>query len=216
MSPAMDDLFRAAAAAAALGTDERHGALLQSITDVARALFRAEASTIFLRDELTDELVFAAVSGTGEKSLIGSRLPPNTGIAGWTLTTKQPLAIDDLKRDPRFAHDSAESIGYVPNALIAVPILLQDTGVGVLEVLDPNLGRTVGQGDLALLGLFAEQAAIALDIVRHAREAQSALDGLEGPAASAARLASLVSDRDDAVAWTRALDALSDALGGDR
>ena len=43
-----DELHRAAAAAAVLGSDERHGALLQSIADVARALFRAEASTIFL------------------------------------------------------------------------------------------------------------------------------------------------------------------------
>ena len=65
----MDDLYRAAAAAAVLGTDERHGALLQSIADVARALFRAEASTIFLVDEETRELVFAAVSGSVERGL---------------------------------------------------------------------------------------------------------------------------------------------------
>jgi hypothetical protein len=46
----MSELYRAAAAAAVLGSDERHGALLQSIADVARALFRAEAATIFLLD----------------------------------------------------------------------------------------------------------------------------------------------------------------------
>jgi len=216
MAAAMDDLYRAAAAAAVLGTDERHGALLQSITDVARALFRAEASTIFLVDEDTGELVFAAVSGSGERSLVGSRLPPNTGIAGWTLMTRQPLSIDELAADPRFSRESAESIGYVPNALVAVPILLEDAGVGVLEVLDPGLGRTVGQGDLALLGLFAEQAAIALDVVRYARQARGALAGLEGSASSVARLAALVSERGEAAAWTRALDALCEALEADR
>ena len=212
----MDDLYRAAAAAAVLGTDERHGALLQSIADVARALFRAEASTIFLVAEETRELVFAAVSGSGERGLVGSRLPPNTGIAGWTLTTRQALAVDDLSADPRFSRESAESIGYVPNALVAVPILLEDTGVGVLEVLDPGLNRSIGQGDLVLLQLFAEQAAIALDIVRHAREARNALAGLEGAASSAARLAALVAERRDGAAWTRALDALCDALEAER
>jgi GAF domain-containing protein len=208
----VEDIYRAAAAAAGLGSDERHGALLQSIVDVARALFSAKASTIFLVDETTNDLVFAAVSGEGERSLIGSRLPANTGIAGWTLTTRQPLAVADLASDPRFARSSAESIGYVPDALAAVPILREDTGVGVLEVLDPGLGRPVGQGDLTLLALFAEQAAIALDLVRHARQAQGALDGVEGSAASAARLAGLVDARADSAAWTRVLDALGDAL----
>ena len=75
----MDDLHRAAAAAAVLGSDERHGALLQSIADVARALFPAQAATIFLVDDATKELVFAAVSGSGERSLVGTRLPPARG-----------------------------------------------------------------------------------------------------------------------------------------
>lgn len=209
-----DDLHRAAAAAAVLGSDERHGALLQSIADVARALFRAEAATIFLLDESGGELVFAAIAGRGERELIGGRIPATTGIAGWTLMTRQPLAVDELANDPRFAGEQAASIGYVPDALIAVPIQLDDAAVGVLEVLDPALGRPVGQGDLALLGLFADQAGIALELVRRARSAGDAIAGLEGSAASAARLAALVDGRSDAPAWARVLDALADALDG--
>jgi hypothetical protein len=82
----------------------------------------------------------------------------------------------------------------------------------VLEVLDPGLGRAVGQGDLALLGLFADQAAIAIDIVRAAGDARQALDGADGPATSAARVATALAERDDADAWQRVLDALGDAL----
>jgi GAF domain-containing protein len=208
----MDDLYRAAAAAAVLGSDERHGALLQSIADVARTLFRAEAATIFLVDDETEELVFAAVSGSGERGLVGTRLPPRTGIAGWALTTREPIGVDDVVADPRFSRESAESIGYVPKAIISAPILLEDTGVGVLQVLDPTLGRPIGQGDLTMLALFAEQTAIALDIVRNARRAHDALKGVAGPASSAARLAALASASSDPDAWTRALDAVADAL----
>ena len=211
-----DNLYRAAAAAAVLGSDERHGALIQSIVDVARALFRAEAATFFLLDDETGELVFAAIAGTGERELIGSRIPANTGIAGWTLTTRQPISVDDLATEERFARSAAESMGYLPNALVAMPILVEDTAVGVLEVLDPGLGRPVGQGDLALLGLFAEQAAIALDLVRSARQAQAALAGVEGAASSAARLAALVGERGDSAVWGRVLDALCDALTAER
>ena len=53
----MTDL-RAAVAAGALGSEESYRELLQSIVEVARAIFRARASSIFLHDDETDELVF--------------------------------------------------------------------------------------------------------------------------------------------------------------
>jgi GAF domain-containing protein len=208
-----DDVHRAAAAAAVLGSGEHHGALLQSIADVARALFRAEAASIFLLDGSGTELVFAAISGAGERELIGSKLPASEGIAGWALTTREPLAVADLASDPRFKRATAESVGFVPSGLVAVPIVLDDVAVGVLEVLDPKLGRPVGQGDLSLLGLFADQAAIALELVRQARAAGDAVAGLAGSAASAARLAAAVSRREDGERWLAVIDTLADALG---
>ena len=133
----MDDLYRAATAAAVLGSDERHAAMLQSIADVARALFRAEAATIFLLDEETSELVFAAVAGSGERSLIGNRLPANTGIAGWTLTTRQPIFVEDLAADPRFSRSSAESTSSVVGTRSA----FRRPGLG-----DPRVETVLGRG----------------------------------------------------------------------
>jgi len=74
-----DPDYRAAAATGLLGTEEGHRALLQSIVDVARAIFGAKASSVFLLDEEADELVFEAVSGEGEEELIalcGEQPPP--------------------------------------------------------------------------------------------------------------------------------------------
>ena len=67
--------LRAAVAAGVLGAEERHRALLRSIVEVARAIFGAKASSIFLLDEEADELVFEAVAGEGEEHLVGQRLP---------------------------------------------------------------------------------------------------------------------------------------------
>ena len=94
--------------------DELHRALLRSIVDVARAIFGARAASVFLLDDESDELVFEAVSGEGEESLVGRRFPSSTGIAGWVLVTGQPLVLDDVAADPRFATEAAESTGYVP------------------------------------------------------------------------------------------------------
>src|SRR5262249_8557301 len=58
--------LRAAVAAGVLGSGGSHRALLGAIVEVARAIFRAKASSILLLDEDTGELVFEAVSGEGE------------------------------------------------------------------------------------------------------------------------------------------------------
>src|ERR671935_1479365 len=127
----MSDDLRAAVAAGVLGAEENYRALLQSIVEVARAIFAAEASSIFLLDEQTDELVFEAVAGAGADELVGRHFPSSTGIAGWVLVTRQPLVIDDVAEDPRFGKEVAESTGYIPKGLMAVPLLYDEQALGV-------------------------------------------------------------------------------------
>jgi GAF domain-containing protein len=189
----MTDL-NAAVAAAALGSEERFRALLRSVGEVARAIFAAKASSILLLDEEANELVFEAVVGEGEESLLGRRFPAGTGIAGWVLATRTPLVIEDVARDPRFAKNVAEDTGYVPQGLMAVPLLHDEQAVGVLEVLDRQARFTLQE--MELLGLFASQAAIALDLLRRAREAEAALAG-DGDLTVVARLATTLGELDE-------------------
>ena len=181
----MSDL-NAAVAAGVLGSEERFRELLRSIVDVARAIFAAKASSILLLDEESNELVFEAVVGEGEEGLLGKRFPAGTGVAGWVLATRTPLVIEDVARDPRFAKDVAEDTGYVPQGLMAVPLLHDERALGVLEVLDRQSSFTLAE--MELLGLFASQAAIALDLLQRAREAEAALAGA-GELSVVARLA---------------------------
>src|SRR5919202_3593452 len=132
----MSEDLRAAVAAGVLGAEESYRALLQSVVEVARALFRAKASSIFLLDEEADELVFEAVAGEGAGDLVGKRFPSSTGIAGWVLVTRQPLVVEDVAADTRFGREAAESTGFVPKGLMAVPLLHEERSLGVLEVLD--------------------------------------------------------------------------------
>jgi GAF domain-containing protein len=180
-----------------LASEERYRSLLRSIVQTARAIFGARASSVFLLDETADELVFEASAGD-EVDLVGKRFPSSTGIAGWVLVTRQPLVVEDVSEDPRFARDFAESTGYVPKGLMAVPLLHEERALGVLEVLDrPHRSRFTLQ-EMELLGLFANQAAIALELLQQSRRARAvladepedltlvarlaeALDALEGP-----------------------------------
>jgi GAF domain-containing protein len=207
----MTDL-NAAVAAAALGSEERFRELLRSIVEVARAIFAAKASSVLLLDEATNELVFEAVVGEGEDDLVGKRFPAGTGVAGWVLATRTPLVIEDVRRDPRFAQDVAEGTGYVPEGLMAVPLLHDERALGVLEVLDRQARFTLAE--MELLGLFASQAAIALDLLQRAREAESALAGDSGLSV-VARLAEALAEQGEETRTDaeRLLESLATVLG---
>jgi GAF domain-containing protein len=184
-----EDRLRTAVSAGVIGSEEAHRALLQSIVEVARAIFSAKASSILLHDTEPDELVFEAVAGEGAGELVGTRIPSSTGIAGWVLITRQPLVIEDLTKDPRFARETAESTGYVPKGMMSVPLLHEDNALGVLNVLDRPQRSKFSLQEMDLLGLFANQAAIALDLLVHAREAAGILAGGDGDLGVVARVA---------------------------
>jgi GAF domain-containing protein len=213
----MSEDLRAAVAAGVVGSEESFRQLLQSVVEVARSIFGAQASSIFLLDEEADELVFEAVAGHGAETLLGKRFPSSTGIAGWVLVTRQPLVIEDVAEDPRFAKGVAEETGYVPKGLMAVPLLNDERVLGVLEVLDRPQRSQFSLVEMDLLGLFANQAAIALDLMRRARRAEAVLAASGEGADVVARLATTIEGLDDQqrAAGLRLLSALDEVLKRD-
>jgi GAF domain-containing protein len=210
----MSDSDRAAAAGVLGGDEETYRELLQSIVDVARAIFGAQAASIFLFDEESDELVFEAVSGEGEGALVGTRFPSSTGIAGFALVTRQPLVVDDLDADTRFSRERAQATGYVPTSIVASPLLHDERVLGVLSVLDRASDRPFGLAELDLLSRFSTQAAIGLDLLLRARRAQAALGG-RGTTALVGRVAALLEETDEE-AGRKLLEALERLLGPGR
>jgi GAF domain-containing protein len=181
--------LRAAVAAGALAGQEHHRPLLQAIVEVARAIFAARAASIMLLDEAQGELVFEAVTGEGEDTLIGRRIPADTGIAGWVAQSRQPLVVEDVTADPRFAADEARRTGYVPQGLMAVPLLSEDRVLGVLNVLDRPAQRRFSVAEMDLLSLFANQAAVALELLLRARRTDALLAGADEELGAVARVA---------------------------
>jgi GAF domain-containing protein len=212
-----DNDLQAAVSAGVMSAENEHRALLQSIVEVARAIFSARAASIFLHDEEADELVFEAVAGEGSDTLVGTRFPSSTGVAGWVLVTRQPLVIDDLEQDPRHARETAESTGYVPKAMMTVPLLHDERALGVLNVLDRSKAVEFSLGQMELLGLFANQAAIALDLLQRARHARAVLTQSGSDAGVIARIASALEglDEEQREPALRLLAALDDVLRAD-
>lgn len=210
--------LKTAVAAGVVGSEQAFRALLNAIVEVARSIFGAKASSILLLDEDAEELVFEAVVGEGEEDLLGMRFPAGRGIAGWVLATHTPLVIEDVRNDPRFAADVAEDTGYVPSGLMAAPLLHEERALGVLEVLDRPDRSLFSLQEMELLGLFANQASIAVDLLLKARKAERVLAGGDGDLVVVARLAASVEalEAGQREAGLRLLRDLADMLGDQR
>jgi GAF domain-containing protein len=143
------------------GTDE----LLRSLTETARRLFGAAACSLALLSDDETELVYTTAAGAGADDVTGMRIPVGQGIAGWVMQSGQPVAVNDLAGDARFSRGVAEQTGYVPQAILAVPVETTRRAFGVISLLDRDARRPGAEQDMALLSLFADQAALALEAV---------------------------------------------------
>ncbi|MCA1824143.1 MAG: GAF domain-containing protein [Mycobacteriales bacterium] len=137
--------------------------LLRALTETARRLFGAAACSLALLTDDESELVYTTAAGAGAASVSGMHMPSGHGIAGWVVMSGQPVAISDLQGDARFAREVAEHTGYVPTAILAVPVVSPRRMLGVLSLLDRDTTRGDAEHDMELLGLFAAQAALAIE-----------------------------------------------------
>lgn len=154
----------------ALGTAARPNSLTSELTKSlagVRSLFSAAACSCALAEPDGSALRFVAADGAGAEAIVDVRVPIGRGIAGWVAMSGQPVIVSDVARDARFAREVAESTAYVPQSIMAAP-LIDDTGevAGVVEVLDPTTLSGQAGRELDVLGLLASQIAAVVGLSR--------------------------------------------------
>jgi GAF domain-containing protein len=167
-----------AGAAGVLMAPAEHRDLLEQIVQTAMHVLDARAGSLYLLDEDNNELIFEVAQGERAAPLVGQRLPLGQGLAGWVAATGQSIAVADVQQDPRWGRHVAETVGYSPRSMMAMPLMLRDRVTGVLQLLDKNGGQPFSAGDLATLSLFAQQAAVAIALSRTMRSMATLLGSL--------------------------------------
>jgi len=132
---------------------------LDQVCQVALRVGGAEATSVAAVDEVELEFVYRAAAGRGADRVRGMRLPLDAGLAGFVASSGQAISVEDVHKDPRFASDVAEELGYIPRRMIVVPInTTSGEIIGVLAILD----RTVDSvGEISLLDIAADLADLA-------------------------------------------------------
>jgi GAF domain-containing protein len=132
--------------------------VLDGVLDAASELVRFERGTLALVDHLQEELKVEAARNSPIAISEMSRFKVGEGIAGWALSHREPVLVRDSRSDSRF---KASDPKHQPRSFIAVPLLADKEGLGVL-----TLARTASdpftEHDLRNLARVATDAANAL------------------------------------------------------
>ena len=155
-----------AATAGIIGSPVTHARLLEMIVETGVSVIGAQAGALFLLDEARNELTFEVAIGSKAAETKKFKVPLGHGVVGMVALSGQPMAVSDAADDARLAKDIAEGVGYVPETLLCVPLFYGESIIGALELLDKEDGQTFGADDMDAAALFANLAAVALQLSR--------------------------------------------------
>jgi GAF domain-containing protein len=136
--------------------------MLDDLLASALAVLGASDGSLLLRDEETEELVFAVVHGEARERLTGYRLPPGKGIAGWVADNQEPLVLRDVHNDERFYPQIDETFGFQTRTLACVPLIDGERVLGVIEAINKVSDRAFSPEDHDLLMVVAQLASVAI------------------------------------------------------
>lgn len=136
--------------------------VLTTTTLAVKELLGGSTASILTVDG--DALTFQVATGQSSAYIKPFRVPLGQGIAGWVVEHKQPVIVDDVQNDPRFFGTLDKKTGFVTQNLIAVPLVVNDRAIGVIEVFNKPHGFTSADQDL--LATFASSAAFAIENAR--------------------------------------------------
>lgn len=152
--------------------------LLTHILESAARLVEGEAASLVLREQSTGRLRFEIALGPKGSDVARQYLNPGEGIAGWVVQNGKSLIVNDVENDSRFAPGISRSIGFPTKSIVAVPMRVRDTTVGVIEIINKKTGTDFTDNDLYWLEIFSVQAAIAIENARYFEKAKEELTWL--------------------------------------
>jgi PAS domain S-box-containing protein len=154
--------------AALLKVSQRLASRLESdelLSDIAHSIVEtlpaAEASSLWLYDERSEELVARAWSGYDDEAISGLALSPDTSLVGLVYRTRQPHIVDDVACELAFEVVDRPGLDVMCSAL-GVPLLVEGQSIGALFADNFSRPQAFDENDLRLLQSLAAQAAVAI------------------------------------------------------
>lgn len=134
--------------------------IVNDLLDLAVEKVPSGAGSFYVADISSHDLQFAAVRGPKSKEILqsGIRVSMGQGIAGFCAQEGVALAVSDAQKDPRFARDISDKIGYEAHSMICVPLDKDGRCYGAIQLINKQGGTTYSEVDLSILAAVGQQA----------------------------------------------------------
>ncbi|KAF3468904.1 GAF domain-containing protein [Streptomyces sp. Tu 3180] len=149
------------------GTDPDN--VLHRVAATVRTLSGADLVTLAVPLTGSEELVIEAAEGEGADRVRGLVLPAAT-LAAKVYRSNERITSSALSEEPQAGGGSAAKIGLGPGFLL--PLGGGEDVRGVLQVANLAGGAEFSEATMRMISGFADQAALALEIAEHRREAE--------------------------------------------
>jgi HD-GYP domain-containing protein (c-di-GMP phosphodiesterase class II) len=138
--------------------------VLDSLMDLAKTITRSEAASVLLLED--DKLFFLSAAGEKHQEVKKVYLDKHEGVAGWVFEHQQPVLVNDVNTDPRFSSRADRTSGFQTRSLLAVPMTVDGTIVGVVEAVNKLASSGFADDDMRLLTALANSSAMAINKAR--------------------------------------------------
>ncbi|HQY68425.1 MAG TPA: GAF domain-containing protein [Pyrinomonadaceae bacterium] len=100
------------------------------------ASMNSDEASVLVREGSGGDLRFLAAIGRVADRLIGMTVPSGKGIAGFVLSSGQPMAITDVGDDNTFYAEVDRATGFSTQTILATPLRYGGEVIGVLEYIN--------------------------------------------------------------------------------
>lgn len=109
---------------------------IEQLLSASAATMGSNDASVLIRDGDEGDLRFLAAIGEVADQLRDLKVPAGKGIAGFVLSSGQPMVVSDVGGEQTFYAEVDKATGYSTQMMLATPLRYNDEVIGVLEYIN--------------------------------------------------------------------------------
>ncbi len=109
---------------------------IEQLLSASAATMGSNEASVLIRDGNEGDLRFLAAIGEVADQLKDMSVPAGKGIAGFVLSSGQPMVVSDVGGEETFYAEVDKATGYSTQMMLATPLRHNDEVIGVLEYIN--------------------------------------------------------------------------------
>src|SRR5512132_3603677 len=147
--------------------------MLRIVIDRTTDAMRAEVSSLYLLEKREGLVRLVATNGLNPRAVGRATLRVGEGITGWVANARVPLALRDVRNEPRWKNVPSVDVDRF-TSMLSVPLVSRDEVIGVMNV-QTREPRDFDRTEIDFLQTIANQVAGIIEKGRLQRESERKL-----------------------------------------